>query len=66
MPVLQMELAELEAETLDVVKSSQPKQNKNLETLMSSKRESDSVGVLMLSDQSPSYDWCFGCSGFCC
>jgi hypothetical protein len=68
MPVLQMELTKLEAEILEAVEVSRPKQNKNLETLMSSKGEGDSVGVLMLSDQSPSYDFpCRGgCTGYCC
>src|SRR5689334_3546477 len=61
MPLLQMELTELEVEPLEVVEFSQLNQNSNLETLMSSKGEVASNGVLILKGLLPRND-----NGCCC
>ena len=63
MPLLQMELVELEVEPLEVVEFSRPKQNDNLDTLVDCKGEGDSIGVLILKGKLPTND---NPPGLCC
>ncbi len=57
-PLLQMELLELEVEPLKVIEISPLEQNTDLETLVSSKGEVDTVGVMILKGILPTNDNC--------
>jgi|SwirhirootsSR3_FD_contig_31_23455192_length_603_multi_3_in_0_out_0_1 hypothetical protein len=61
MPLLQMELVELEVEPLEVIEFPRPEQNSNLETLTTSKGEFDSTGVMILKGLLPTNDNCCCC-----
>ena len=61
MPLLQMELSELEIEPLEVIEFPRPEQNNNLENLTTSKGEFDSTGVMILKGSLPTNDGCCCC-----